>query len=157
MFGGAKWVAVVILGVFILAGCDTNSSSSRSIETMSSVNAVRHNDPTKIARGQQVYLQYCASCHGDKAQGAPNWRQKGTDGLFPPPPLNGFGHAWRHSTAALREMIKDGSPPGQGKMPAWGGKLSDQDIDAVIAWFQSLWPDAVYGEWFAMEQRSFGR
>ena len=42
-------------------------------------------------------------------------------------------------------------------MPAWGGKLSDQDIDAVIAWFQSLWPDAVYGEWFAMEQRSFGR
>lgn len=156
MFGRAKIAAVICIGIFVFAGCD-HDSSSRSIETMSTANVVRHHDPAKIARGQQVYREHCASCHGDKGQGAPNWRQRDVDGLYPPPPLNGSGHEWHHSTAALREIIKHGSPAGQGKMPAWNGKLSDQDVDAAIEWFQSQWPDAVYGEWFAMEQHYFGR
>lgn len=156
MLRGTKLALVFHFAVFAMAGCDRDSSS-HSIETMSTANVVRHHDPVIIARGQQVYQEHCASCHGENAQGAANWRQRDSDGFYPPPPLNGTGHEWHHSTAALREMINNGSPIGQGKMPAWNGKLSENDIDAVIAWFQSLWPDAVYGEWFAMEQRSFGR
>jgi mono/diheme cytochrome c family protein len=31
-----------------------------------------------------------------------------------------------------------------GGMPAWKGKFSEDDIEAVIAWFQSRWPEEVY-------------
>ena len=32
-------------------------------------------------------------------------------------------------------------------MPAWRGKLSDGEILAVIAWFQTHWPEEAYGAW----------
>ncbi len=156
MSGTAKFALVMCLAMLVVTGCDRDSAT-RSIETMSAGNAVRHHDPGKVARGQRVYQEHCAVCHGDKGQGAFTWRQRDADGFYPPPPLNGSGHAWHHSTAALREVIKNGGPAGRGKMPAWSDKLSDEDIDAVIEWFQSQWPDQVYGEWYAMEQRSFGR
>jgi mono/diheme cytochrome c family protein len=72
--------------------------------------------------------------------------------MFPPPPLDGTGHAWHHPVSWLKQMILDGSPAGQGKMPAWRGKLSEQEVEAVITWFQSLWPDRVYVAWYEMQQ-----
>lgn len=154
-------LAALCAGAVLIAGCGDGSAPSfaaqKSIETMSSGNAPRHNDPAKVARGQQIYQTHCAACHGDHAQGAPNWRQRDPDGFYPAPPLNGSGHEWHHSLAALKEIIDNGSTPGQGKMPAWKDQLTVDDVDAVVAYFQSLWPDEVYGEWYAMEQRSFGR
>ena len=32
-------------------------------------------------------------------------------------------------------------------MPAWKGRLGDQDIEDIIAWFQALWPADVYERW----------
>lgn len=32
-------------------------------------------------------------------------------------------------------------------MPAFDNKLSDQDVLALIAYFQSKWPDRVYSVW----------
>jgi mono/diheme cytochrome c family protein len=33
-------------------------------------------------------------------------------------------------------------------MPAWKGRLSDADIEAVMTWFQTaLWPPDVYSQW----------
>lgn len=34
-------------------------------------------------------------------------------------------------------------------MPAWQGKLSEQEIDDVTLWITSLWSDAVYLEWLS--------
>ena len=53
----------------------------------------------------------------------------------------------------LSSVINNGSVKGQGKMPAWKDKLSGQDINAVIVWFQSKWPQPVYDAWFEMQQR----
>jgi mono/diheme cytochrome c family protein len=36
-------------------------------------------------------------------------------------------------------------------MPAWKGKLSDAQIDAVIEWMQSTWPDPVFAAWHEMQ------
>lgn len=41
-------------------------------------------------------------------------------------------------------------------MPGWGATLSDAEIDAVIAYFQSLWSDDVYAAWYDMTQRAAG-
>jgi len=81
-------------------------------------------------------------------------RHRGPDGRFPPPPLNGTGHAWHHPKAVLHDVIKNGSPPGQGNMPAWRDRLTDEQIDDIIAWFQSQWPNQVYNAWYQMDQRS---
>ncbi len=40
-------------------------------------------------------------------------------------------------------------------MPAWEGKLSDEDIEAVIVvWIQSRWPDEVYRSRRAMDEKA---
>jgi len=110
--------------------------------------AARKLDPTKIKRGEAVYRQNCASCHGPNGEATPGWRNPGADGKYPPPPLDGSAHAWHHSTETLEEMIRKGSPGGAGGMPAWDGKLTNQEIDDVIVWIKSLWPDDVYDVWY---------
>ena len=58
------------------------------------------------------------------------------------------------ATAVLLDMIRNGSPQGQGKMPAWKGKLSEQEMQDVVAYIKSLWSDPVYRLWWKMEQQS---
>ncbi len=152
------FLPLVLGGMALLTACDSStlgldSAGQRAIQTPSGTSIIRKTDQALVSQGKAVFEQHCATCHGDRAQGDPQWRKRGPDGLFPPPPLDGSGHAWHHPTRQLREMIRNGSPPGQGKMPAWGDKLTSAEIDAVIAWFQSLWPDPVYAAWFDREQR----
>jgi mono/diheme cytochrome c family protein len=111
-------------------------------------------DIAQITRGGEVYQQNCASCHGANGEGAPNWRQRDANDRFPPPPLNGSGHTWHHPLSALRYTIRNGTQAIGGNMPAWKGKLSNEDIDAVIAWFQSKWPEQAYAAWYDIDQRA---
>ncbi|HVW64415.1 MAG TPA: c-type cytochrome [Nitrosospira sp.] len=110
--------------------------------------AARKLDPEKIKRGEAVYRKNCANCHGPNGEATPGWRNPGPDGRYPPPPLDGSAHAWHHSTETLERMIRVGSPDGTGGMPAWDGKLTNQEIDDVIVWIKSLWPDEVYDIWY---------
>jgi len=127
-------------------GREAPSAGTRAVRLFS--------DPEMIARGGRLYREHCARCHGERGEGAPNWRQRGPDGKWPPPPLNGTGHTWHHPLAALRMTIRNGTLAMGGSMPPWKGKLSDEDIDAVIAWFQSQWPDEVYEAWEGIEARA---
>ena len=115
---------------------------------------LRTQEPGQLSLGEGVFQQHCSRCHGENAQGATNWHKPGDDGFYPAPPLDGSGHAWHHSQAVLKSVIINGSPQGKGKMPAWKNKLTDKEIDAVIAWFQSLWPQPVYDAWYEMQQRT---
>lgn len=147
-------ILVLALG---LAACDSPSSNAgRALETFSGAALQRAHDSEQVALGESVYRQYCARCHGRHGEGDPNWRSRDADGMFPPPPLNGTGHAWHHPRQWLKQMILNGSDPGRGKMPAWRGKLSEAEIEAVIEWFQSRWPDPVYAAWYENQQRNRG-
>ncbi len=152
-FRSAGLVAIMAALVVNLAGCDAGRAPAE-VGTLSGSKLVRHHDARQVALGEQVFKQYCTACHGENAQGAFNWRQRDAEGLFPPPPLNGSGHAWHHPTAMLRDMIRNGSPPGKGRMPAWGDRLTEDEIAAVVEWFQSRWPDQVYAAWYDMQQRA---
>lgn len=110
-------------------------------------------DPRLLARGKQLFGQNCAACHGDRAQGAPNWQKPGPDGKYPAPPLDGSAHAWHHPRVGLIKVIKQGTQKIGGNMPAWQDKLSDADIDAVIVYFQSLWSDEIYAAWKDIDAR----
>ena len=148
-----RTISVVLLGL-ALTGCqgeDDTTSLRGGLPVPEGIE--RNTNPALLAQGEQIYRQHCADCHATDAGGAPNWRKRDAEGLFPPPPLNGSGHAWHHSTEVLANLIRNGSPGGKGRMPAWTGKLSEQEITAVIAWFQSLWPQQVYDAWYEMQQR----
>ncbi|MFZ3041982.1 MAG: cytochrome c [Thiobacillus sp.] len=115
----------------------------------------RYQDAQQIARGQTVYTQHCMACHGTEGKGPPgDWRIRDADGRFPPPPLDDSAHAWHHPTAALLETVRDGSPGGQGNMPAWNGTLSEQAMRDVVAYIKTLWSDPVYHLWWKMERQS---
>jgi mono/diheme cytochrome c family protein len=107
-----------------------------------------------VARGARLFNEHCATCHGVKAEGAPNWQQRGPDGKFPAPPLNGSAHDWHHSKSALMRTIRDGTARLGGSMPAWRDKLADGEIEAIIAWFQSLWPEEIYAAWRRLDEEA---
>ena len=135
---------------FLISGCnDTGQNKSNLSAPMA-----RGTDATQLARGAQLFQQHCATCHGQRAQGALAWQRPAADGKYPPPPLDGSAHAWHHPHAWLKQTIRNGTVSQGGNMPAWGSTLSDNDIDAVIAWFQSLWPEEIYREWARNDQRS---
>lgn len=100
----------------------------------------------QVDQGRILFQKHCAQCHGARGESMENWHRLGADGFLPPPPLNGQGHSWHHKLPLLRRIIRRGGDYG-GRMPAFGHKLSSQEIDAVIAGFQSLWPDPVYQRW----------
>ena len=153
------FVVVLCAAAGLTGGCDTEEFHPKgpTLETQTGARIVRMHDPELVARGRAVFAQHCARCHGAQAEGAPDWRRRGPGGLYPPPPLDGSGHAWHHASTQLKDIIRNGSPPGQGGMPAWKDKLSEEEIDAAVEWFQSLWPNAVYAAWWDTEQRSLGR
>ncbi|MDA9242482.1 hypothetical protein N9P26_00255 [Amylibacter sp.] len=45
-----------------------------------------------ITIGKDIYLQECASCHGENLAGQANWRQRDGKGYMPAPPHNKNGH-----------------------------------------------------------------
>ena len=108
----------------------------------------------QLKRGRQLYLQNCMVCHGFNGEGAPDWSRQDAEGKWPAPPLNGTGHTWHHPKQALVYTIKNGTQRIGGNMPAWQDKLSDQDIVAIIAWFQSQWPDEIYAAWQRMDEEA---
>lgn len=141
----------------LLSACnEANSGGTEAQSDQAGERVSRDIDYAKVSRGGKLYQMSCAECHGSQAQGAPNWRQRDAEGNFPPPPLDGTGHAWHHPKKMLHYVIANGSPGGQGNMPAWGDELSDEEIEAIIAWFQAKWPDQVYSAWQRMNRNKNG-
>ena len=102
-----------------------------------------------VALGEKLYAQHCASCHGANLEGQPDWRKRLANGRFPAPPHDASGHTWHHPDEVLFAITKHGlvppyAPPGyKSDMPAFGGKLSDQEIRAVLGYIKSRWSPEV--------------
>ncbi|MEH6579158.1 MAG: cytochrome c [Amphritea sp.] len=102
---------------------------------------------TQVDQGKQLFLANCAQCHGAAAQGTADWQTVQADGNYPPPPLNGTAHTWHHKLKGLKTTLKTGGAPYGGTMPGFADKLSDDQQDAVISFFQSKWNDKIYQAW----------
>jgi hypothetical protein len=79
---------------------------------------------SEIMQGEKVYQKYC--------QG-------------------GTGHTWHHPTVFLFQQIKNRKVNKASPMPPFSGILSDAEINAVIAYIKSLWPEDIrkkYSEQF---------
>lgn len=104
----------------------------------------------EIALGQEVYTVHCASCHGENLEGEENWKVQNEDGSFRSPPHSAEGHTWHHADSVLIESIKKGGARfeglnigGSSNMPAFTGILSDEEINAVLTYIKSTWPEDI--------------
>lgn len=155
------WLGLLSL---LLAGCGPDGAPAASVPaaapaaqagTWPPPKVSRQFDAGEVARGKAVYDRHCQACHGPGGRGGPgDWRERGADGRYPPPPLDDSAHAWHHPTEILRRVIKHGSPGGSGNMPAWKHVLTDAQVDEVILYIKSLWSDQVYAVWHDIERRS---
>lgn len=102
-------------------------------------------NPETVKLGETVYARQCASCHGTNLEGQPEWRRRLPNGRLPAPPHDESGHTWHHPDHVLFAITKNGlvaphAPEGhESDMPAFGGKLSDAEIWAVLAYIKSRW------------------
>lgn len=116
------------------------------------------NNANLIARGKDIYAQYCTSCHGANLEGQPNWRTRQSNGRLPAPPHDASGHTWHHSDRELFEMVKHGIPeivPGyQTDMPKYDDVMSDTDIWAVLSFIESTWSPDIRARQQRMNQRN---
>ncbi len=88
--------------------------------------------PTRAA-GKLLYTEHCAACHGASGQG---------DGLLAagltPPPADLTQHMLpgKHTDSQVFLWIKQGYPGTA--MPAWGGRLDDQQIWQLVTFLRSF-------------------
>ncbi len=152
-----KIYIVLFASGVLVAGCD------QSLDKKADTNNVdaRYDRSTvtqiRLDQGRALFLQNCAVCHGNEAQGTTDWRKRDKDGNYPPPPLDGTAHAWHHPKMALVYTIKNGTKALGGTMPAWKDSLTDDEIESIIVWFQAKWPDQLYRAWVKRDKESIKR
>lgn len=142
--GLAMGAAITVAGVFLLAGPKAGADPT---------------DDAQVAQGKAVYAEQCASCHGARLEGQPEWQSRKPDGRLRAPPHDASGHTWHHPDADLFKITKQGvvefAPPGyESDMPAFGGVLSDAEIWAVLAFIKSSWPEEIRLRHAAMSERA---
>ncbi|MDC1409372.1 cytochrome c [Amylibacter sp.] len=127
-----KWIILILL-------CSTSIASTN-----------HELEDRNLSAGQILYTNNCASCHGAKREGQPNWQSPNSDGILPAPPHDATGHTWHHDNELLFEYTKLG---GKGAlaargitdfnsgMPAFDGVISDEDIWDILAFIKSTWPE----------------
>ncbi len=105
-----------------------------------------------IALGADLYAESCASCHGAKLEGQPDWRSTGADGRLSAPPHDETGHTWHHGDRILFDYVKLGGNAALAKsgvdgfdsgMPGFADSLTDPQIWDIIAYLKSTWPDRI--------------
>ncbi len=101
-------------------------------------------EPEVLARGEEIYVAECASCHGADGEGqfpeAP--MQPDDTGRIGAPPHDGTGHTWHHDDDLLVRYVLEGgqAPPDQFyPMPGFEEKLSVAEAEAVIAYIKKMW------------------
>ncbi|HEU4645394.1 MAG TPA: cytochrome c [Burkholderiales bacterium] len=130
--------SLLIAMILVLAGCEQASSGFED-------SRADPGDAGRVALGERVYAQHCASCHGANLEGQPHWRSLLPNGRRPAPPHDETGHTWHHADALLFGITKQGivppyAPAGyESDMPAFGRTLADDEIWAVLAFIKSRW------------------
>lgn len=82
-----------------------------------------------LALGAELYTNNCSRCHAPEGQGTPR-----------APSLNVKGYLEDTNDAAIQQIVTLGVPGTS--MPAWGDRMSDDEIQAIVGFIRSWEPTA---------------
>lgn len=91
--------------------------------------AIASSDVNVIAAGGQLYNVACSHCHGADGQGT---RMA--------PALNVQSFLTETNDLAIKAIIANGVP--NTRMPAWGGRLSDEELNRLVSFLRAWEPTA---------------
>jgi mono/diheme cytochrome c family protein len=101
--------------------------------------AVSPPPPPQMADGARIYKGACIACHEADGSGAPR--------IYPP--LPGNANLQSADPSSTLRIILDGAQtvttpraPNTGSMPAYAGKLTDQEIADVATYIRNAWGNA---------------
>ncbi|MFD1157659.1 c-type cytochrome [Roseovarius aestuarii] len=109
-------------------------------------------DGRDLLQGETLYQENCASCHGVKLEGQPNWRSQNDDGILPAPPHDASGHTWHHDNQLLFSYTASGGEEALAErgitnfksgMPGFKSTLSAEEIWDILAYIRSTWPASI--------------
>ncbi len=110
-------VALVVVALVGFAGVDANADAADQAKPAVAVTGAA--SAGMMTNGRALFLRNCAHCHGADAHG--------DDG----PDLHGLGLADDEIAGRIRKGKK-------GQMTAFAGKLQPAEIDALVAYVQTL-------------------
>ena len=94
---------------------------------------------TQMASGEKLYKSSCIGCHELDGSGAPR--------IYPP--LPGNANLQSANPASAIRIVLDGAEtittrraPNTGSMPAYAGKMSDQEVADVVTYMRNAWGNA---------------
>ncbi len=141
-----KQIVTVVVAALLVGACGKKEPEAPAVKDLTS--ALQNNrffSTESLFQGVRLFHEHCAQCHGPEAQGHPDWRNPKVAAA---PPLDGTGNAWKRRKQDMISIIKNGAKRnGEPVMPAWKDRLTDQQIEDIIIWYQALWPPEVYERW----------
>jgi mono/diheme cytochrome c family protein len=124
-----RWQAA---GVWVFLVLVLSFPAYRFTEGSRRADAERSQNAARIATGRALWTQNCATCHGPNGEGVTA------------PALNSQGFLASVTDAQIAGIVQGGIPGTE--MPAWlsdyGGALTQQQIDAIVAYVRSWQPTA---------------
>ena len=93
----------------------------------------------QLTDGKALYEVSCASCHGIKGEGQPNWKSPNEQGIYPAPPHDNDGHTWHHSDQQLLEIMAQGGSLPATAMPGFEGTLDQVQMEAILTYIKTFW------------------
>lgn len=124
---GGLGVASIALAAVVLATSQVESVADQTEQ----LGVIDPNDSAMVARGQDLYGQYCVTCHGADLRGTGPI----SESLIPPATDFGQPHAMVHTDEQMVDFVRNGVPPSA--MPGFNSQLSDEDIRSVVAYLQN--------------------
>ena len=127
----------VVVSAALAAGCRGTAPPPPADALLDAIRADERVGNLSYSEGQgkRLFVQYCATCHGDEGRGD----GQNASNLNPPPPDITTSKNARDA-AYLRRVITQGSAAtGRSPLsPPWGRSLSAQQIDYLVAYCGAL-------------------
>jgi len=115
-------------------------TSARAVAVLLAAVSVAGAEQTGHSTGERVYLERCSACHGEHGDG----NGPAAAALDPRPQNFRDAAFWKNrTTAQLKQVVRQGKPGTL--MAPFEGVLSDEEIDAVVAYLAQFRPAAGAG------------
>ena len=136
-----QWLILLGVGIFLLGFGGVALYGTFGSTTKDLTFAGQAISDSALVRGERVYNELCAVCHGVNGEGQPNWKQRNADGSLPAPPHDASGHTWHHADQLLLEIVKNGGSMPNSQMPGYADTLSEDDMIASLAYIKTFWSE----------------